>query len=197
MREVLPAFAGRWIGTTKGRRNFPFQADNSSFPFLVFGSINSQVPIMLRWASLLISFALAPQLLLADCPQTEHSLGGLSIGATEAQVISVLGKPTSRPRLSESETHVYDAKLVFPEATAYFVAGKLDNLRSFRKNICTPGNICPGTSETEVQRILGPGATESEPIGESISCFSTASACSLVVLLQAGKTRALELQCAP
>lgn len=138
------------------------------------------------------SFALA----LGNCSKSEQSIGGVAVGATEAQLISVFGEPLDRPALGSSEA-LFDTKFVYADATAYFLSGKLENLESFRKNVCTPHKICPGTPEATVRHIFGPELDESEPEGDWLSCFNTVNACSIVALLHKGKTAGLRLQCQP
>jgi hypothetical protein len=147
---------------------------------------------------LVVLAALVSELALAesDLPKGAMSIGGVSIGATQAEVISVFGEPSQRPEITEKE-RLYDSKFVYPDATAYFVDGRLDYLQSTRKGMCTATNICPGTPAAEVRKQIGCNARNSKTKRESLSCFDTETACSIVILLHNGKAKSLRLECLP
>lgn len=147
---------------------------------------------------LLAVFALISPLALAksDLFRNALSIGGVPLGASEAQVISAFGDPDSRPALTAEEI-AYDSKLVYTDAIAYFIHGRLEYLASSRPGMCTPRKICPGTPVAKVRRKLGCNVSAANPTEESLSCFDTESGCSIVALLHDGKTTGLRLECLP
>lgn len=147
----------------------------------------------------LIGFAFTPHMALAasDSPLPELSIGGVSIGATETQVVSVFGEPASRPQVTEEERGLYEIKFAYRDATAFFTDGRLLYLESSRSAVCTPSGICPGTDAAVARSKIGCDQGGSEATAVEISCFDVSSACSVVVSLQDGKATTLRLECLP
>jgi hypothetical protein len=74
-----------------------------------------------------------------------------------------------------------------------FADGELQYLESFRSRCVYSRQALPGASAASVRHTFGHNALESQPMGESLACFSTASACSIVVLLRSDRVFGLSL----
>jgi len=111
-------------------------------------------------------------------------------------VLAILGEPTQRPQLLFPEEGLYDKKLVWPDAVAYFIDDRLAFLESNRRGVCTGRRVCLGDSAGAVRRRIG-CESEFDASTKSFSCFDTQSACSIVATVLDGAASGFRLQCLP
>jgi hypothetical protein len=80
----------------------------------------------------------------------ELSLGGIEAGASEAEVIEILGQPDQM-----EQTSPFSAKFTYRGLSVSFYEDAALTIRSVSPNYCTPSGVCPGMSVAEVERIYG------------------------------------------
>ena len=121
------------------------------------------------------------------------ALGGIALGQSEAAVVQVLGKPTSRTEIGSDYLPI---KLSYPGITVMLDEQGVGGLISSDKRFCTPAGVCPGTSLAQAKRLYG-SAWVTETVDGLPVGYVYGDGCWLAFELKSGTVRAVELACSP
>jgi len=133
-------------------------------------------------------------------PDSELGLGGISLGDTEAQVLSVLGPAQNRSETGEGTALEYPGLTVligWLEQQAPDKQRHVLHLISTGASACTPAGICPGTSVTKALATYGQPATAKRETGNFLEYYSRQSSCWLQLGTSDGTVRSISAVCQP
>ena len=126
-------------------------------------------------------------------PDSALSVGGLTLGQSEATVIQALGRPSGR---TEGGSDYLPVKLSYPGITVLLDEQGVGGLISTGKKFCTPAGVCPGTPLTKAQHLYG-SAWVTETVNGSPVGYVYGDGCWLEFALKFGKVQSIELACSP
>ncbi len=143
-------------------------------------------------------FALASSCALAAEPSLisdqELSLGGISLGDTESDVISKLGNPN----------HIVDTgdflsiRLEYSGMTIWLGEGRLvGEILSTAKLYCSPSGICPGTPFAVANTKYGPPLVADREDGTFMEYPSSESACWMQIAVANDVITSVRAECQP
>ncbi|MDR6841508.1 hypothetical protein [Pseudoxanthomonas sacheonensis] len=127
-------------------------------------------------------------------PEAERlTLGGITIGQSEASVIATLGKPRHR----KQEEHFFlPITLVYRGLVVSFDEQGVGGVLSTSKKFCTPAKICPGMTYAQVVKAYGPSDAY-ERDGATFRDYLWDDGCWLRLKFQAGTVSTVETTCSP
>jgi hypothetical protein len=130
----------------------------------------------------------------AGAPDEQRlTLGGITIGRSEASVIAVLGNPQRR---TEEPYSFLPVTLSYPGLEIFLDEQGVGGVLSTSKHFCTPAKICPGMTLAEVARAYGASAAY-ERDGRVFRDYLPEDGCWLRIEFQADVAVAVETTCAP
>ena len=87
-------------------------------------------------------------------PETDRlTLGGITIGQSEASVVATLGKPRHRKKELDFFLPI---TLVYRGLVVSLDEQGVGSVLSTSKKFCTPAKICPGMTHAQVTKVYGP-----------------------------------------
>lgn len=151
------------------------------------------------------TFAIAMLLLSASAhagnfSASELSIGGVSSGDSEADVLGLLGEPMQRTETSEGLELHYPGLTVtvgWLEQAAEGVQRRVLALRGTGPKSCTPRGLCPGMSESLVRDLYGPSEPAQGNTGSFIEYQPEGVHCWLQVSVQDSIVQSLAVACQP
>ena len=135
-----------------------------------------------------------------DFPASELSIGGVASGATEAEVVGLLGEPARRAETGEGSELHYPGLVVtvgWLEQQAEGVQRRVLALSGTSPKSCTPRGLCPGMPESEVRSLYGAAEPVQRGAGMFIEYQPEGVHCWLQVSMQTGIVQSLAVACQP
>jgi hypothetical protein len=126
-------------------------------------------------------------------PESEHlTLGGITIGQSEASVLVTLGKPQHR----KEEDFFLPITLIYRGLVVSLDEQGVGGVLSTSKKFCTPARICPGMTYAQVKKVYGSSDTY-ERDGAIFRDYLWNDGCWLRLKFQADTVSAVETTCSP
>lgn len=127
-------------------------------------------------------------------PEAERlTLGGITIGQSEASVIATLGKPQHR---KEEGDFFLPTTLVYRGLVVSVDEQGVGGVLSTSKRFCTPVKICPGMTYAQVKKVYGPSDAY-ERDGVIFRDYLWEDGCWLRLKFQADTVSTVEATCSP
>ena len=133
-------------------------------------------------------------------PDSELSLGGVSIGDTEQTVIARLGPPDGRVETGEGAELKYPnlvATIGWLEQKAPGVSRRVYELSGTGPSACTPRGLCPGMPLTAASARYGKALRTNRETGDFVEYYGAKSSCWLQITAPAGTVQAIRVACEP
>jgi hypothetical protein len=130
---------------------------------------------------------------------TPLSIGGVSLGQSEASVVANLGNPQNRER----RVGFLPITLSYSDFWIYLDDQGVGGMRSTNPTICTAGNVCPGMTHAQVQSVYGASETYKQD-STSYSDYPTSysdylgqDGCWLRIAFELDVVSSVEVMCSP
>ena len=124
----------------------------------------------------------------------ELSLGGVTLGDTEAAVLRKLGQPH---RTTDTGDFL-NIRMDYPGITVWLGEGRrVGEVLSTSKQNCTPAGICPDAPFAQAKAKYGPPLVADRQDGTFMEYPSTQSACWLQIAVSKGIVRSVRAECQP
>jgi len=130
----------------------------------------------------------------------ELSLGGVSLGDTEEQVLAVLGRAPKRYDTGEGIALQYPGLTILMGWLEQQAPGKQRHvlqLTATGVNACTPSGICPGTLVSKAVATYGHPISAKREAGNFLEYYSNQSSCWLQLGTSGRTIRSISAVCQP
>jgi hypothetical protein len=155
---------------------------------------------MVRFPVTVLLLALAPIASAASISDGELCLGGVALGDTESHVLSVLGRPRAEVDTGEGVAFEYQGLTV---SVGWLQQPSPDKQRQVLQldatspAVCTPSNICPGSSLAAVISAYGKPEVAERESGRFLEYYSSQSSCWLRLSASDITIRSISVVCQP
>ncbi|WP_133502086.1 hypothetical protein [Cognatilysobacter terrigena] len=136
----------------------------------------------------------------AELTESELSIGGIEIGATEASVRNLLGEPVGNRETDEGEELYYPGLVVtvgWLEQRGPKIPRRVSALLGTGYKACTPSGLCPGMSIADATRLYGASKPVERENGTFLEYQPAAAQCWLQVPAKADPIYKVAVVCQP
>ncbi|MBC8089385.1 MAG: hypothetical protein H7Z40_19140 [Phycisphaerae bacterium] len=142
-----------------------------------------------------------PKRVQRTLPATELSIGGVSIGDTEASVLARFGTPTARVDDGEWIELQFDGLSVWPQQPGSGLGDpdtrRVGEISSTSPKFCTPSLICPGQDFAEVEKRFGAPMIAEREHGTFMEYGGEGTTCWLQIALDQRTIKSVRTECQP
>jgi len=147
-----------------------------------------------------LAIALSASATTGTFPASELSIGGVTSGATEGDVLTHLGSPTRRVETGEGTELHYPGLVVtvgWLEQKAPGSQRRVIALFGTGRNACTPQGICPGMPASAVVRLYGHAQQTERETGSFLEYQPAGLSCWLQISAPSGVIQTVAVACQP
>ena len=147
--------------------------------------------------ALIAGSALAADPAIADA---ELSVGGVALGASESEVLSILGPAPKQTETGEGTALEYPDITVLIGWLEQKAAGKerrVIQLTGYGTSACTPAGVCPGVTVAQAVAAYGQPTVANRETGRFLEFYSDQSSCWLQLAASANIVRSVSAVCQP
>src|SRR5690606_26664312 len=136
----------------------------------------------------------------ASISDGEISLGGVTLGDSESQVLATLGQPTEQSDTGEGIALEYPGLIVLVGWLEQVAPGKQRHvlqLNATGPNACTPSGVCPGAPVSKALATYGQPIKAERSYGSFLEYYSNQSSCWLQLGTSGDTIHAINAVCQP